>query len=400
MFEIETLEQNVDRIRWQGAEVILVGTAHVSHQSIELTERIIDEQTPDTIAVELCASRYDSMQDPNRWKNTDILTVLRSGKIYVLLLQLVLASYQKRLGNELQVKPGAEMMAAVKQAQARNIPLVLADREVKITLRRAWANTKFTSLLKLFFSSLYEELRGLFRANKKEAATIEAEIERLKNPDALDEMMREFATALPDIKAPLIDERDFYLASKIKEAAQPGKKIIAILGAGHVPGIKKIFLEEVDRAALELIPPPSITSKIIGIFFPAFLTIALIAGFFWGGKETTMTMAGAWILYTGLAAAIGALLSLAHPLSILAAGVSAPITTVHPLLAAGWVAGFVEAWIRKPQVKDIETVLDDIGTIRGVYRNRFARIFLVMILTNLVTSIGMIWGAKVVASMM
>jgi pheromone shutdown-related protein TraB len=400
MIESELLEQNVDLIKWNNAEIILVGTAHVSQQSVELTERIIEEHNPDIVAVELCQSRFDSLKDPNRWKNTDVITILKTGRIYVLLLQLVLASYQKRLGNELNVKPGAEMMAAVKKAESKNIEIVLADRDVKTTLRRAWSNTRVFSIFKLFFSSLYEEVKGLFKSDKKDSMTIGDEIERLKNPDALDQMMKEFSEALPDVKEPLIDERDLYIASKIKDAALPGKKIVAILGAGHIPGIKNIFKQEIDRNILEVIPPASTASKVLGVFFPAFLTIALIAGFFWGGKDTSLAIAGTWILYTGISAAIGAAISLAHPLSIITAGLTAPLTTIHPILSVGWFAGFVEAWIRTPRVTDMETVLDDIGSLKGIYNNRFARVFLVMILTNLTTSIGMIWGVKVVASLL
>ena len=410
MTTIETIEPNVDRIVWEDREIILVGTAHISQASVDLARRIITEQKPDAVAVELCASRFDSLKDPNRWRNTDILQIFKEGKMYVLLTQLLLASHQKKMGDSLNVKPGAEMMEAVAAAEELSIPLVLADRDVKTTLRRAWANTKVSSLFKLFFVSLYESFKDLFTSiwhrilrkdvPEKKSVTFAEEIEKLKEADALDNMLKEFAIALPDIKKPLIDERDLYLASKIREGVPAGKKIVAILGAGHIPGIKKIIDSPIDRTALGIIPPATKTSKFLGIIFPLILTILFIAGFFYGGSSTTLSMATTWILYTGVAAAIGATAALAHPASILAAGISAPITTLHPLLAAGWISGLVEAWIRRPQVKDLETVLDDLGSIKTIYKNRVTRIFLVMILTNLATSVGMIWGAKVVASLL
>jgi pheromone shutdown-related protein TraB len=305
----------------------------------------------------------------------------------------VLAGYQKRLGDKLNIKPGAEMMAAVKKAESKNIPIILIDREVRTTLRRAWASLSFFTLIKLFLSSLVESFLSIFR--KTDAKSIEEEIESLKNPNALETMMNEFSQALPDVKEPLIDERDKYLAEKIYSS--PYNNIVAIVGAGHVPGIKKLIGEKIDLESLNKIPPTSLSSKLLSIIFPALLLVFLLAGFFTGGSEKTIELAGYWALYTGGSAAIGALLALAHPFSIISAAIAAPITTIHPLLAAGWISGIVEALIRKPTVKDVESILDDIGSIKGIWSNRLARVFLVMILTNLTTSIGMIIGTKVIA---
>ncbi|RIL01592.1 MAG: TraB family protein, partial [Proteobacteria bacterium] len=201
---------DVSRISLQGKDIHLIGTAHISRQSVELVEQVIDSVRPDTVAIELCDSRYQSLSDPNRWRNTDIVKVIRSGRAYVLMVQLILAGFQKRLGEKLNIKPGAEMMKAAEIADDRGIPIVLADREVRITLKRTWSKMGFISMMKLFFSAIF----GGFGDLKLD----EQEIERMKRSDALDEMMREFSEALPEVRSTLIDERDQYLAAKIREA--------------------------------------------------------------------------------------------------------------------------------------------------------------------------------------
>ncbi len=387
---ITELEPNVTQIELDDKTIIVVGTAHISKQSAELAERIIREKQPEAVAVELCSSRFESLRDPERWKKMDLVSVLRQGRAYVLFTQLMLASFQKKMGDQLKVKPGLEMMTAINTAQDLNLQIILADREIKTTLRRAWSAVGTWSLVKIFFSSLWASLVKP-KINEKE-------IEELKSSDALDALLQEFSDTLPDVKEPLINERDLYLASKMREG--DFKSVVAIVGAGHVPGIKAHIGEPINREKLEEIPPASLVSQLLGWGIPTLVTLIIIVGFFTSGAATTLEMAKSWILYTGAAAGLGALLCLAHPLTIISAAVAAPLTTLHPLLAAGWVAGLVEAIIRKPQVQDLETIADDITTIRGLWTNRVARVFLIMILTNLTTTVGMIWGTKIVAHLL
>ena len=410
MLRIQNIEPNVDKIFFKNREIILVGTAHISQASIDLTITTIREQKPDAVAVELCQSRFDSLKDPNRWRNTDILQVLRSGRIYILLLQLALASYQKKLGDSLKVRPGAEMLAAITTAEELSIPLVLADRDVKTTLRRAWANIGIGSIVRLFVSSLWEIIKDstlsliwFITGNKRPAApSMKEEIERLKNSDALDALMKEFSEALPDVKVPLIDERDLYLVSKIVAGVPEGKIIVAILGAGHIPGMKKIIEQDlaINCAALEVIPPTTISAHILTNLFPIIFVLLLAIGFFLGGIQTAMSMVITWITYTVVSATIGSVISLAHPAAILVTAISAPFTTLYPFLTTGWTAGFIEALVKNPQGKDLESVLEEMISIKGLYRNRLAHIFLVMILTNIATSIGMVWGVRAIAKLL
>ncbi len=388
MKEISKLKDNVDLIRLDDKEIYLVGTAHVSHSSVDLVAETLRDVKPDTVAVELCASRFQSLRDPERWKKMDIVTVIRTGKSYVLMAQLLIAGYQKRIAKELGIKPGAEMLKALDLADELKLPTVLADRDIKTTLRRSWSSLGLWSVLKLFGMALVGSM------NAKKIG--EKEIERLKTADALDEAMREFSEILPTVRQTLIDERDQYLAAKVQEA--PGKRIVAIVGAGHVPGMKRWFGEKIDLSNLETIPPPKLSTKIMTWGIPLLIIGMIVFGFFHSGSATSVNMVLAWIAITAVTAGFGALLALAHPFSIISAAVTAPVTTLHPLLASGWFAGLAEAMLRKPTVGDFEDIGEDIATFRGLYRNRISRVLLVIALTNLMGSIGTFIGGWYLAT--
>jgi pheromone shutdown-related protein TraB len=386
----ETLEPNLDRIQVGDQEIFLVGTAHISKKSVELAERTIRTVQPDTVAIELCDSRWRAIQDPHRWRNTDIMKVIREGRVNLLVAQLLLSAFQKRLGDRLEVKPGTEMIRAAEVAKEINANLCLADREVKITLKRTWAGLSLWSLSKITAGLL----AGIF--SKVELS--EEELERMKSADVLESMMTEFTGVAPGIHTPLIDERDRYMAATIRACG--GKRIVAIVGAGHVSGMKRYLHEHIDRAPLEVIPPPSFWKRAANWSIPVLVAILFILGFFFSGGELTLAMAETWVFVTAISAATGAALALAHPLSVLAAAFSAPFTTLHPLLASGFFSAFVEAWIRKPLVSDLEHVLDDATTVRGFFRNRLTRILLVFMLTNLCGSIGMLVGVPLIAALL
>ncbi len=385
---VPSARQNVDIIALGEKQIYLIGTAHISQSSADLVEQVVREVKPESIAIELCSSRFQSIKDPNRWKSMDIVSVLKQGRGYVLLAQLLLAGFQKKLGNRLKVAPGAEMIRAISIAEETSTPLVLADREVRTTLKRTWASLGLVQMFKLSYS-MFGGVFGDYNID-------EAEIERLKTSDVMTELMNDFAKAFPRIRESLISERDRYLAKKISDS--PGKKVVAVVGAGHVPGIKEWIGKDIDLAALERIPPPTVTKKIISWVIPGALIALLGYGFIKAGAAMSLDMLLSWIWINGAFAATGALLALGHPLSILAAFVAAPLTTLHPLLASGWVAGIVEAMVRKPTVADLESIADDIVTVKGLWRNRVSRILLVMALTNLFGTIGALIGIGEIAS--
>lgn len=378
------MSDDITKIECGQSVIYIVGTAHVSRKSVELAESTIREIKPDVVAVELCEPRFTSLRDPDRWKNTDIVQIIKEGKTYVLLAQLVLAGFQKKLGEHLQVKPGEEMMKAVSVAEELSIPIALVDREVKITLKRIWGKLGFLSMMKVLFAMI----GALFTTKEIDSE----EIERLKSADALEELMKDFSSALPGVREALIDERDMYLAQKIKESSSG--TIVAIIGAGHVPGIKKWIHQEVDTASLETLPAAKRFRKVIAWSIPLLVVGLILYGFLSSGLDTSLNMAIAWVLINGILGALGALLAGGHPITVLTALIASPFTSLNPFIAAGWVAGLVEASIRKPRVSDLEHIADDISTIRGIYRNRVSKILLVVCLTNLLGTIGTFIGLE------
>jgi len=370
-------------VELDGRKFYLLGTAHVSQASVDLVKDTLHDLKPDCVAVELCASRYQTLRDPDRWRNTDIVEVIKKGKGNLLLAQLLLASFQKKIGKQLGVKPGAEMMQAMETSQELDIPTVLADRDVGTTLRRTWSRLSWWSLCKLFVSSLF----GIFESTE----ISKEEVERLKRSDALEEALKELSQHLPEVGETLVDERDRYLAAKIFSA--PGERVLAVVGAGHVQGIARYLGEVRDVSALEFVPPPSKLSRIIGWLIPLSIVAAIVYGFLHWGKNVALRMLGSWALITAGAGALGCILSLSHPLTILSGFLFAPIGALHPLIATGWMTGLVEAGLRKPRVADFEALSEQSLTMKLMYQNRVTRILLVMLLTNVCVGLGNLLGA-------
>ncbi len=389
MTQIVNIEPNVDLLELQGRRIYLVGTAHVSETSADLVEKIIRDHQPDTVCVELCESRFEALSNPDRWKETDLYSVIRSGRAYVLMAQLALSSFQRKLAKEFRLRPGEEMHRAIAVAADLGAKLELVDRDIRTTLKRAWSGAGFGAMLKMGWSMLL----SMF---SQETVT-EEQIEKLKGSDELALMLEEFSGALPGVKTALIDERDQYLAAKINASA--GENIVAVVGAGHVPGIKRLFGTDIDLKSLEVLPPPNRTGRIIAWAIPIVLLCLVVAGFAFSGRETGEQMIVAWILANGISAAIGTLLALAHPVTVLAAFFAAPLTSLNPSIAAGWVCGLVEAWIRKPRVRDLEQVAEDVGSIRGIWSNRVTRVLLVVVLANLGSSVGTFIGVGWIVSL-
>jgi pheromone shutdown-related protein TraB len=367
---------------------ILVGTAHVSRASVDLVDETIRSLNPDVVCVELDDHRAKMITEPERWRQTDIFEVIKSGRGYVLLAQLILAAFQKRVAKHLEVKPGEEMLRAMQVAQQLNIPLRHVDREIKITLRRVWSKAGFWPCMKI--------LGSILLGSKSDEKVSGAEIEALKEGDALEKMLEEFDQVVPGVKSVLIDERDRYMAGSMISA--PGARVLAVVGAGHVPGMLRQIGQPVNLDDLMQVPPPKLTSKLLGLTLPVLIIALLAWGFLASGTEHGMQMVVSWVLITGSLAAAGALAALAHPASIIVAFISAPITTLHPLLAAGWFSAMAEALLRKPRVEDFETVSEDIQTVKGIWRNRVSKVLLVFILTNAGSALGALLGLGRLAS--
>ena len=368
----------VHHLKADDREIIILGTAHVSRESADLVRTVIEREKPDTVCVELCESRYQSIRQQSRWQDMDIIKVIREKKAFLLLSNLLLASFQKRIAEKFDIKPGAEMIQAIESGKAVNAGIHLADRDIRVTLSRTWRVMGLWAKLKILFQML------LSMGDVDDIT--EKDIEKMKQEDMLESLLAEVGKSLPVIREILIDERDRYLAEKIRTA--PGRKIVAVVGAGHVPGIKKYCNTDIDIRALEKIPPKNKFSGVIKWLLPVAVVAFLIAGFFYGGASSGTDMVIWWIAANGIMAGLGALIALAHPFTIMASILAAPLTSLNPMIAAGWVSGLVEAFSRKPKVRDFEHLPEDIISVRGFWRNKVTRILLVVVFTNLGSSIG------------
>jgi pheromone shutdown-related protein TraB len=369
---------NIHHLVFEDKEIILLGTAHVSKESVRLVADVIETEKPDTVCVELCESRYQSIRQKDKWQDTDIVKVIKEKKTFLLLSNLLLVSFQKRIADKLDVKPGEEMIKAMEIGEALGAEIHLADRNIRITLLKTWRAMGLWSKVKLLFQ-LILSIGKIDEIN-------EEDIEKMKQEDVLHTLLSEVGKSLPILKDILIDERDQYLAQKIRTA--PGNKIVAVVGAGHVPGIKKCWNTDIDVEALEQIPPKGKTSGILKWIIPLAILVLVVLGFYHGGTNAGTDMITWWVMANGILAGLGAVIAMAHPLTIVSAVLAAPLTSLNPLIAAGWVSGLVEAFSRKPKVKDFERLPEDILSIRGFWRNKVTRILLVVVFTNLGSSLG------------
>ena len=377
-----------------GRTITLIGTAHVSAESVAEVENAIREIKPDSVAVELDEKRADSIRNKDKYRELDIVKVLRRGEGFLLLANLVLASFQRRMGQNVGVNPGDEMLAAMRVADELNIPTVMADRAIQVTLKRAWAKNSFWGKCKLLATLLSSAF-----SNEDLSAQ---DIENIKEKNEMDSMMNELAEYMPVVKEVLIDERNVFLANSIWNAS--GNSVVAVLGAGHLEGVvenleKIAGGQAVDVAAIDELPPKKGFAKIAGWIIPVLIIGLIISGFIYGGTQLGTKMIKSWILWNGACAAGLTLLAAGHPITILVAFVSAPITSLCPFIGCGFVTAIVQAFVCKPKVKDMETLQDDV-TFIGFYKNRILRILLIFILSSLGSSVAtFISGADIIGSL-
>mgnify|MGYP003488883798 FL=1 len=379
-----------------GRTITLIGTAHISQDSINEVTEAIKTQKPDCVAIELDQKRCDSIKNPDSWRQLDIVKVLKRGEGFLLLANLVLASFQKRMGQNVGVRPGDEMVAAMKVAEELNIPTTMVDRPIQTTLRRAWAKNSLWGKCKL----LSAMISSAFTSEKISSE----EIEELKNNSEMDSMMKELSDYMPTVKEVLIDERDKYLASHIWESK--GTNIIAVLGAGHLPGVQA-YLEKIaagqestDTTEIANIPNKTLGAKIKGWIIPAIIVILIGMGFYFGGRNKGTELVLSWVLWNGALSAIGSIIAAAHPLTILVSFIGAPITSLCPFVGVGFLTGITQAFVCKPKVKDIEDLSTDAGSLKGFYKNRVLKVLLVFILSSLGSSIGtFVSGADIISKL-
>lgn len=445
----EALPASVTELTHDGVRYYIVGTAHVSAHSVAEVKSVIARLEPDVVAVELCRPRYEALTKEGAFRNLDIFKVIREGRTLYLLAHLALAAYQRRMGAALGVKPGAELLAAVDAGRAAGARVELIDREINTTLKRTWSNIGLWKR-SMMLSSM------LVGGGDEDGAPVTADsIEKLKDQKALSSMLEELATAFPEVKGPLIDERDRYMASKMIEVAQgasdtalpaervaegavvpsdearasagadapaakaaaraparpgPARSVVAVVGAAHVPGMRAIFGKPVDRKALEALPQPSWWWTALKWAVPALLVVGLVwglrgdnvEGFLKGGKDThsVLEVLMAWIAPTSIGAGLLTLVAGGSLLTVATAIVVAPIAAIHPLLGTAMVTGVVEAWRRKPSVADCEALAEDTQSMRGFWKNPVTRTLLIAIASGIGTAVGMWIGVGYVVKML
>jgi len=375
-----------------GREFLIVGTAHISRESADLVREVIEKERPDCVCVELDAQRFEALSQKRKFQELDVRQVIRKKQLSALLANLLLASYQKKLGGALGILPGTELLEATEVAKEHGIPIALCDRDVRVTLRRAWASMGFfkkTLLASNLMVSIFER-----------PEVSEDDLRRLRDQDVLSELMRELGDAMPNLKAALIDERDVYLAQRMREAA--GDRIVAVVGAGHVGGISRALAatRDVDLSEIETIPPVSPIWKVVGWGIPALIIASLLYIGVSKGAEVAGENLLFWIVANGVPSAIGGLLAFAHPITTLAAFFAAPVTSLTPVIGVGYVCAFLQAYLQPPKVRELESLADDVGKPREWWRNRMLRVILVFILTTLGSILGTwVGGAKIVSNL-
>ena len=371
------MRENIVKLDYQDKEIYLVKTAHVSKTSVQDVAECIEEVDPDSICIELDAQRYERLENPQEWRNTDIVEVIKNKQVGFLMVNVILSSFQRRMAKSLGSNTGGEMMEAIRLSKAMNKQFVLADRPIKTTFSRIWSMLQGKEKFKL--------LTGIISSIFDDEEISEEDLAKLKEADALEAALMEVSKEFPTVKKILVDERDMYLSQKIKNA--PGKKIVAVIGAAHASGIVRHIDEEIDTDSLEVIEKKKGFSSYLKYLIPAIILLLIISTII-KNRDLGLSQIRSWILWNGGLSALGVLLAGGHILSILTAFIMSPITSLNPLLASGWFAGIVEASIRKPKVKDFEDIYEDTSTFKGFWKNRVTRTLMVVLFANLFSSIG------------
>jgi len=364
--------------------IILVGTAHISKDSVEEVKEVIKKYKPDIVAIELCKRRHTALTKKDQWENTPVSSLIKSNNAYLMLAQTFLSSIQRKLGKEYGVEPGSEMIAAIKEAEKQGHQVALVDRDISITLKRAWRKMGIREKFRL----TWEFLKAMVGFEEEELE--ELDLKELMNQDVISAMMEEFGELAPSATVVLIHERDTYIAKKILDESKKGR-VVAVVGAGHLEGIKKHLEEkdlDVDLKELEYVPKKRFHFlKAIGYAVPVIFAAIIIYIILTGRWEQAANALLWWFLINGSLSAIGAAIARGHPFSILTAFVAAPLTSLNPAIAAGWVAGYVEFKMRKPVVKDFKE-LSKIDSLRDFWNNSVIRLLMVVALANLGSMIG------------
>ena len=379
-------EQPIREITRDGVHYVLLGTAHVSRTSVDAVTQMADSGKFDAIAVELCPARHQALTKQQQWKDMDLYRIIREKKAGLVMANLALGAYQRRIAEQFGIEPGAELKAAADAAVTHDLPLQLIDRDLATTLKRSYRAVPWYKRMML--------TTGLIMSTVSSDEIDEEQIEKLKEGDILESTFTEFAEQSPELYEALIAERDRFMAARLRQENKDntGQHILVVIGAGHLEGLAK-YLEadeqdpKIEVEKLSKVPKPARWPK----FVPWVIAALVITGFWIGfsrSPELGWQLVTLWVVINGSLAALGALLARGHPLTIISAMIAAPLTSLNPAVAAGMVTGAVESWVRKPKVSDLEKLRDDATTLKGWFKNPATRILLVFFFSNLGSAIG------------
>ncbi|MFO7859323.1 MAG: TraB/GumN family protein [Ectothiorhodospiraceae bacterium] len=375
------------RISTANGDYTLLGTAHVSRASADEVTELVRSGEFDAVAVELCETRYQTLMDPDRMARMDLFQVIREGKAGMVAASLALGAYQERVARQAGIQPGAEMQAAVREAHAAGLPVLLVDREIGTTLRRVYRSVPWWQRLTL--------VSGLFSGLITRQEVSPEAIEELKEGDVLESTFAEFAQRSERLYRPLIAERDEYMALRLRESNADGqyRNVLVVIGAGHLKGLAT-HLEQAPpaavseaREALEAVPPGSRWTRAL----PWAVVAIILGGFLWGfsrNPQLGAELVGEWFLINGVLSAAATVLALGHPLTVLGTFFAAPLTSLNPTIGAGFVAAGIEMTLRKPSVGHFASLRADVASLAGWWRNRVARTLLVFLFATLGSAAG------------
>ncbi len=374
-------------LEYGGNKITILGTAHVSQASADKVKELIATGQYDAVAVELCPSRYKAIVNPDALAKMDLLQVIKKGQASMVAASLALGAFQQRMAEQLGVEPGSEMRTAIKDATDAKLPVLLIDREIGTTLKRIYYNVPWWRRFELY--------SGLLASIITRESVSSEEIEKLKEGDVLESAFLQFSQDQKDLFKPLISERDEYMSARLINECKENnyKHTLAIVGAGHLKGIKELLMNRSisntnqKLEELDTIPNTSSWFK----YLPWIIVILILTGFAFGfdrSSDIGMAMIIDWVFINGGLAALGAIIALAHPLTILTAFLAAPITSLNPMIGAGMVAATAEIFIRKPQVEDFGRLRSDAATLKGWWHNQVTRILLIFLLSSFGSALG------------
>jgi len=362
-------------------KITVLGTAHVSEESRKEVSDTIEELEPDLIAVELDDQRLESLRNESGWKNLDIVEAIKDGKGYLLLLNLLLSIYQRKIGLKEGVKPGAEMLEAVKQAEQKNIEYRVIDRDINETFQRLREELGFWDKISL--------------VNIISSEQIDIDIEDLKNEDMIGKIVKELENEFPTIKRVFLDERNSYMTEKMLN--EEFKHGLMVVGAAHVPGIVEELENGVknhEKSSEGFIP----WMKVFNYGIPAAILGMLFYSFYQFGYSTGVEATTFWILANSFAALIGAVIARSHVTTWIAAFISSPLTSLTPIIGAGVVAAYVEGRFYPPTVKELEDIAY-IESYKELWNNQVGRVILTFVFVSAFGALATILGAGYIASL-